>query len=69
MPKGVKKACILKQINSTRNEDIIVLNICFLDDNDNPLLSGEFPHQVVYTLMLDEKLKNNFGHKDMMILG
>ena len=67
LPEHIKKACIYKTIDESKKH--IQLHICFLDGNDEPLLDGDFPHQIVKTISLDKKLQDGFGNKDILILG
>jgi hypothetical protein len=65
MDSSLKKACIYKEEES----DKIKLHICFMDNNDNILLEGDYPHKVVNTLELDNVLLDYFTNRDLIILG
>jgi hypothetical protein len=67
MPQNIKSAVIYKEEDRTE-EGIIKLHICFLDDEQNPLLNGEYPHLSVFTSEIDNELRNSFGDKSLIIL-
>lgn len=66
IPSNVKKVCVFKE---SALDKYIKLHICYLDEDDNPVLNGDFPHQVVNALTLDEDLTEKFGNKNMLVLG
>ncbi len=67
MPTNIKAAAIYREENGTDN-GIIKLHLCFLDEEDNPLLNGGYPHIVINTLELDNELLNNFGDNNLIVL-
>jgi len=65
IPSNIKRACVYKDTLGT----LIQLHICYFNENDEPILNGDFPHLVVNTLSLDNVLSEKFGDKDMLVLG
>ena len=65
MPEGINSLAILKENNA---DDSITLHLTYLDENQNTLVDGEFPHLVVNTFEIDNEFINMFGNKDLILL-
>jgi len=66
IPQGIKKVCVYKMQNENNR---IQLHMVYLDSEDKPLLTGDYPHQLINTLSLDSELNEKFGDKNMIVLG
>jgi len=64
MPQGIKTAAIYKD----KKDEVINLHLCFLNENNEPLLKGDYPHLVVKTMEIDNEFIANFGDKDLIVL-
>jgi len=66
IPLNIKKACVYKIVKENNR---IQLHIVYLNENDEAVVNGDFPHKVVNTLSLDSELNEKFGNKNMIVLG
>lgn len=57
-------ACIYKEIK----KDIIMLHICYMNNNEEPLLDGNYSHILVKCLEMDKELIIQFGDKDLLLI-
>lgn len=68
MPAEVTSGCILK-ISDDFSHGRTQLHLCFLDQQKRlPLLSGTFPHCIIYTLRIDDDLAQQFGDKSLLVM-
>ncbi|WP_071192244.1 hypothetical protein [Trichormus sp. NMC-1] len=60
----IAEGCLLKQ----HQGNAYVLHQCFIARQDNtPLLDGNYPHRIVYTLKMDKALQDQFANKSMLV--
>jgi len=65
MPNDINGVVILKELSEDGH---IRLHICYLDQDEVPLLGGSHPHLDVYAKSIDNELQYNFGDKDLLVL-
>lgn len=50
------------------NEYPLHFHLCFLDNNNNPLLDGKSPHAYIYAKKIDEDLSDSFENQSMLLI-